>query len=46
MRRTNTRAFNTGAIVYHDDLGDYSTNEHIMDGTANLIYLLSRFDGR
>ena len=38
--------FNTGAIVYHDDLGDYSTNEHIMDGTANLIYLLSRFDGR
>jgi endoglucanase len=38
--------FNTGSIVYHDDLGDYSTNEHIMDGTANLIYLLSRFDGR
>jgi hypothetical protein len=39
-------AFNTGAIVYHDDLGDYSTNEHIMDGTANLIYLLSRLDSR
>jgi len=38
--------FNTGSIVYHDDLGDYSTNEHIMDGTANLIYLLSRLDGR
>jgi hypothetical protein len=37
-------AFNTGSIVYHDDLGDYSTNEHIMDGTANLIYLLSRLD--
>ncbi len=34
-------AFNTGFIVYHDDLGDYSTNEHIMDGTANLIWLLS-----
>ena len=33
--------FNTGFIVYHDDLGDYSTNEPIMDGTANLIYLLS-----
>ena len=33
--------FNTGFIVYHDDLGDYSTNEPIMDGTASLIYLLS-----
>ncbi|MEX2282806.1 MAG: glycoside hydrolase family 9 protein [Gemmatimonadota bacterium] len=32
--------FNTGFIVYHDDLGDYSTNEPIMDGTANLAYLL------
>lgn len=38
--------FNTGSIVYHDDLGDYSTNEHIMDGTANLIYLMARLDGR
>jgi len=33
--------FNTGAIVYHDDWGDYSTNEPIMDGTASLSYLLS-----
>ncbi|HET9983480.1 MAG TPA: glycoside hydrolase family 9 protein [Longimicrobiales bacterium] len=33
--------FNTGFIVYHDDLGDYSTNEPIMDGTANLTYLLA-----
>lgn len=33
--------FNTGFIVYHDDVGDYSTNEPIMDGTANLIYLLA-----
>jgi endoglucanase len=33
--------FNGGAIVYHDDLGDYSTNEPIMDGTANLVYLLA-----
>ncbi|HEY0673823.1 MAG TPA: hypothetical protein VGD27_16210, partial [Longimicrobiales bacterium] len=35
--------FNTGFIVYHDDLGDYSTNEPIMDGTANLTYLLSAY---
>ena len=34
-------AFNTGFIVYHDDFGDYSTNEPIMDGTANLSYLLA-----
>jgi hypothetical protein len=33
--------FNTGRMVYHDDLGDYSTNEPIMDGTASLVYLLS-----
>jgi hypothetical protein len=35
-------AFNTGFIVYHDDVGDYSTNEPIMDGTANLAYLLAK----
>jgi hypothetical protein len=33
--------FNTGFIVYHDDMGDYSTNEPIMDGTAMLTYLLA-----
>ena len=33
--------FNTGFIVYHDDFGDYSTNEPIMDGTANLTWLLA-----
>ena len=37
-------AFNTGRIVYHDDLGDYSTNEYIMDGTASLSYLLATLD--
>ena len=34
-------AFNTGFVVYHDDFGDYSTNEPIMDGTANLTWLLA-----
>jgi hypothetical protein len=38
--------FNTGFIVYHDDVGDYSTNEPIMDGTANLSYLLSAIGDR
>jgi hypothetical protein len=30
--------------VYHDDVGDYSTNEPTMDGTASLIYLLAAMD--
>lgn len=37
--------FNRGAVVYHDDWGDYSTNEPIMDGTANLAWLLSGLAG-
>jgi hypothetical protein len=37
--------FNTGRMVYHDDIGDYSTNEPIMDGTANLTYLLAAMTG-
>ncbi len=38
--------FNTGFIVYHDDVGDYSTNEPIMDGTANLTYLFAAMAAR
>jgi endoglucanase len=38
--------FNTGFIVYHDDIGDYSTNEPIMDGTASVAYLLSGLANR
>jgi hypothetical protein len=34
-------AFNTGSVVYHDDFGDYSTNEPILDGTASLSYLFA-----
>ena len=34
-------AFQSGLAVYHDDYGDYSTNEPTMDGTASLIYLLA-----
>ncbi|HEX2076530.1 MAG TPA: glycoside hydrolase family 9 protein [Longimicrobium sp.] len=38
-------SLNTGFIVYHDDFGDYSTNEPIMDGTASLAYLLAAVAG-
>jgi len=34
-------AYQSGLAVYHDDYGDYSTNEPTMDGTASLIYLLA-----
>jgi hypothetical protein len=27
--------------VYHDDYGDYATNEPTMDGTASMIYLMA-----
>ncbi|MBN8544661.1 MAG: glycoside hydrolase family 9 protein [Ignavibacteria bacterium] len=36
--------FQPGRAVYHDDWGDYSTNEPTMDGTAGLaIYLSSLY---
>ncbi|RZL50917.1 MAG: cellulase [Pedobacter sp.] len=38
--------FQSDLAVYHDDYGDYSTNEPTMDGTASLIYLLAAFDNR
>jgi endoglucanase len=36
--------FQSELAVYHDDFGDYSTNEPTMDGTATLIYLLAAKD--
>ncbi|MEO6819823.1 MAG: glycoside hydrolase family 9 protein [Ginsengibacter sp.] len=33
--------FQSNLAVYHDDFGDYSTNEPTMDGTASLVYLLA-----
>lgn len=33
--------FQSELVVYHDDFGDYSTNEPTMDGTATLIYLMA-----
>ncbi|MBB5438286.1 peptidoglycan/xylan/chitin deacetylase (PgdA/CDA1 family) [Pedobacter sp. AK017] len=33
--------FQSDLVVYHDDKGDYSTNEPTMDGTASLVYLLA-----
>ncbi len=33
--------FQSDLAVYHDDYGDYSTNEPTMDGTASMVYLLA-----
>ena len=36
-------AFQNDFIVYHDDLGDYSTNEPTMDGTADAIFIMAHW---
>jgi hypothetical protein len=36
--------FQHGAAVYHDDPGDYSSNEPTMDGTASLSFYLSTME--
>ncbi|GGK70605.1 glycoside hydrolase family 9 protein [Rufibacter glacialis] len=40
--------FQSSLAVYHDDHGDYSTNEPTMDGTASLSFLFSalQMEGR
>ena len=35
--------FQNDYVVYHDDIGDYSTNEPTMDGTAGAIYMMAHF---
>jgi len=44
MKADPYAAFQSGKAVYHDDIGDYSTNEPTMDGTASLSYLLSSLE--
>lgn len=38
--------FQSDLAVYHDDYGDYSTNEPTMDGTASLVYLLAAMENK
>ncbi|WP_228527585.1 glycoside hydrolase family 9 protein [Pararhodonellum marinum] len=35
--------FQNNHVVYHDDVGDYSTNEPTMDGTAGAILMMTHF---
>ena len=41
VRKDVYETFQSDLCVYHDDYGDYSTNEPTMDGTASLTYYLS-----
>jgi peptidoglycan/xylan/chitin deacetylase (PgdA/CDA1 family) len=36
--------FQSPLVVYHDDVGDYSTNEPTMDGTACLVHYFSSLE--
>lgn len=38
--------FNNGIAVYHDDIGDYASNEPTMDGTAGLTYYFSEMEAK
>ena len=38
--------FQNGKAVYHDDIGDYTTNEPTMDGTASLSFYLASLESR
>ena len=44
LRPDDYREFQNGKVVYHDDIGDYSTNEPTMDGTASLSFILSSLE--
>ncbi|HLF32818.1 MAG TPA: glycoside hydrolase family 9 protein [Cyclobacteriaceae bacterium] len=38
-------AFQNSYVVYHDDIGDYSTNEPTMDGTAGAVLMMALISG-
>ncbi len=44
LREDEYAPFNNGKAVYHDDIGDYSTNEPTMDGTASLSFYLAALE--
>ncbi len=44
MKEDSYLPFQNGIAVYHDDMGDYSSNEPTMDGTASLTYYLSSLE--
>ncbi len=43
-RQDKYAAFQSALAVYHDDGGDYSTNEPTMDGSVSLVYLMAAME--
>lgn len=37
--------YQSSFVVYHDDIGDYSTNEPTLDGAESLLFVLVWFAG-
>jgi peptidoglycan/xylan/chitin deacetylase (PgdA/CDA1 family) len=44
QKEDSYKEFQSDYFVYHDDVGDYSTNEPTMDGTASLVYYFSSME--
>lgn len=44
LKQDTYMPFQKGLAVYHDDVGDYSTNEPTMDGTADLSWYFSAIE--
>jgi endoglucanase len=44
LKEDKFAAFQNEHVVYHDDVGDYSTNEPTMDGTAGAILMMTHFN--
>jgi len=44
LRKDEYAPFQNGKAVYHDDMGDYASNEPTMDGTASLSFYLSAME--
>jgi endoglucanase len=40
------KEFQSDLAVYHDDVGDYATNEPTMDGSASLVYYLAAMQNK
>ena len=45
-REDSFAVLNQGIAVYHDDIGDYSSNEPTMDGTAGLMAYTATLEAR
>jgi len=44
LKKDDYQPFQNGIAVYHDDMGDYTSNEPTMDGTASLSFYLSSLE--